>query len=46
MSEPVRFSFPAELNGTRVFDLADGLGGHSSGEVASQFALSNLCATC
>lgn len=45
MLAPARFSFAPGAHGTKVFALADGLGGHSSGEVASQFALSNLCSS-
>jgi protein phosphatase len=43
MDEPIEFSFAPDSSEVRVFALADGLGGHSSGEVASQFALSRLC---
>jgi protein phosphatase len=42
MERPADFSF-AHVGKVRVFAVADGLGGHSSGEVASQFALSKLC---
>jgi serine/threonine protein phosphatase PrpC len=45
MAGPARFSVALEAFGTRIFALADGLGGHSSGEVASQFALSKLCSS-
>ena len=45
MLAPATFSFALGPPITRVFALADGLGGHSSGEVASQFALSKLCAS-
>lgn len=45
MLAPATFSFAPGAPGTRVFALADGLGGHSSGEVASQFALSKLCSS-
>jgi serine/threonine protein phosphatase PrpC len=45
MTEPIRFSFVPGSLGTTIFALADGLGGHSSGEVASQFALSKLCSS-
>ena len=43
MDEPIGFSIAVEPSGVRIFALADGLGGHSSGELASQFALSKLC---
>jgi PPM family protein phosphatase len=43
MLGPERFSFASGTPRTMVFALADGLGGHSAGEVASQFALSKLC---
>ncbi len=43
MDEPIGFSFSAGSPQLRVFAVADGLGGHSSGEVASQFALAKLC---
>jgi protein phosphatase len=43
MEGPADFSFANGRNDVRVFAVADGLGGHSSGEVASQFALSKLC---
>ena len=42
MADPVKFSSPPDSSEVRVFAVADGLGGHSSGEVASQFALSKL----
>lgn len=45
MPGPARFSVAPGSLGTSVFALADGLGGHSSGEVASQFALSKLCSS-
>jgi serine/threonine protein phosphatase PrpC len=44
MGEPVPFSSGSDPSGIRVFALADGLGGHSSGDVASQFVLSRICA--
>ena len=43
MESPALFSIALEESGKRLFALADGLGGHSSGEVASQFSLSKLC---
>lgn len=43
MDEPIGFSSSAGSPRLRVFAVADGLGGHSSGEVASQFALARLC---
>lgn len=42
MEQAARFSLPHGAKGTRLFTVADGLGGHASGEVASQFALSRL----
>ena len=45
MADPVKFSSPSDSSEVRVFAVADGLGGHSSGEVASQFALSKLCSS-
>ena len=45
MHGPARFSVAPGALGTRVFALADGLGGHCSGEVASQFVLSKLCSS-
>lgn len=42
MVEPIRFSYSLDLSTVRVFAVADGLGGHSSGEVASQFVLSRI----
>lgn len=44
MVEPLRMSFECSSSTPCVFALADGLGGHSSGEVASQFVLSRICA--
>ena len=44
MSGPVSFVSGSDPTAPRVFALADGLGGHSSGEVASQLALSMICA--
>lgn len=43
MNEPTGFSFSTASPRLRIFAVADGLGGHSSGEVASQFALARLC---
>ena len=40
MDDPTRFFFEPDSSEVRVFAVADGLGGHSSGEVASQFVLS------
>ena len=45
MDDPVKFSFTPDSLELRLFAVADGLGGHSSGEVASQFALSKLCSS-
>jgi protein phosphatase len=45
MVDPVKFSSPAGSSEVRVFAVADGLGGHASGEVASQFVLSKLCSS-
>ena len=42
MSEPVSFSVKYEFLGARIFALADGLGGHSYGDFASQFVLSRI----
>jgi protein phosphatase len=42
MRRAAQFSFDHGDKGIRVFAVADGLGGHSSGEVASQFALARL----
>lgn len=42
MGQATRFSSPDGAKGIRIFAVADGLGGHASGEVASQFALSRL----
>lgn len=44
MVEPLQMSFEGPSSTPCVFALADGLGGHSSGEVASQFVLSRICA--
>ncbi len=43
MGGPVKFSFTPASSEHPIFAVADGLGGHSCGEVASQFALSKLC---
>ena len=43
MSEPIFFRIDSETSGTSVFALADGLGGHTSGNFASQFVLSSIC---
>jgi protein phosphatase len=43
MVEPVKVSSTTNASENRVFAVADGLGGHSSGEVASQFVISKLC---
>lgn len=44
MVDPLQMSFECSTSTPCVFALADGLGGHSSGEVASQFVLSRICA--
>jgi serine/threonine protein phosphatase PrpC len=44
MIEPLRMSFDGSSTAPRVFSLADGLGGHASGETASQFVLARICA--
>ena len=43
MVDPIRFSVNTNPSSAPLFALADGLGGHSSGDVASQFVLSRLC---
>jgi len=43
MDDTIGFTFESDSSAVRVFALADGLGGHSSGELASQFALFRLC---
>lgn len=43
MIEPLRMSFECSSSNPSVFALADGLGGHSSGETASQFVLTRIC---
>ena len=45
MDDPVKFSFTSDSLELRLFAVADGLGGHASGEVASQFALAKLCSS-
>lgn len=42
MDRAATFSFERDEKCLRLFAVADGLGGHASGEVASQFALSRL----
>lgn len=44
MVEPLRMSFDCSSSAPSVFALADGLGGHASGETASQFVLARICA--
>ncbi len=44
MVEPLRMSFECSSSAPCVFSLADGLGGHASGEVAGQFVLARMCA--
>ena len=44
MAEPLRMSFDGSSTAPYVFSLADGLGGHASGETASQFVLARICA--
>lgn len=42
MVEPLQMTFECSSSIPCIFALADGLGGHSSGEVASQFVLSRI----